>query len=134
MQKFIKNNKIDICLAVISMALYAINKNGFFYAIHPQGHNDFVDIILKNHFNDFSAGVLMCSYTHVILCLAKDKKYAEYFERFNYLMLFILGCGVFWEYTPAFIKDNAVADILDIVAYVIGAITYWVIITLKGKR
>lgn len=104
------------------MALYAINKNGFFYAIHPQGHND------------FSAGVLMCSYTHIILCLAKDKKYAEYFERFNYLMLFILGCGVFWEYTPAFIKDNAVADILDIVAYVIGAITYWVIITLKGKR
>lgn len=50
MHKFIKNNKIDICLAVISMALYALNKNVFFNIIHLQGHNVFVDIILKKSF------------------------------------------------------------------------------------
>ena len=134
MKKFLENNKIDICSAIVSIVLYLLNKNDFFYIIHLQGHSVIVDRILKNHFNDFLAGVLMCSYTHIILCLSKNKKYVRCFEKFTGLILFILICGTFWEYTPAFIKKNAVADILDVVAYVIGAIVYWAILTLKGKR
>lgn len=131
--KISKETKIDITLILLVMLNYILNKSGFFLKIHLYRKSDVLDIILKNHFNDFLAGILICAYTHIILGYAKNKTYKMIFEKFYFMMLFILICGFFWEYAPSIIKKNAVADLLDIVSYTLGAILYWMTLKIVSK-
>lgn len=98
-----------ICLITVGM-LYMINV----YMV------DTTNIFMNGYFNDLICPIGVLSFVNMVLGVFKVR-----YEQYGECMLFILLCGLFWEYSP--LKDNAVADVWDIVCYEVGAILYCLI-------
>ena len=95
-----------VCLIVVGV-LYLINV----YVI------DTTNFFMNGYFNDLICPIGVLSVVNIILSVFKVR-----YESYGECMLFILLCGLFWEYSP--LKDNAVADIWDLICYEAGAVIY----------
>lgn len=95
-----------ICLITV-VVLYLINV----YVV------DTTNIFMNGYFNDLICPIGVLSFVNMVLNVFKVR-----YEKYGECMLFILLCGLFWEYSS--FKDNAVADIWDIVCYEVGTILY----------
>lgn len=98
-----------VCLIAVGV-LYLINV----YVV------DTANIFMNGYFNDLICPIGVLSFVNIVLSVFKVR-----YEKYGECMLFILLCGLFWEYSP--LKENAVADIFDIVCYEVGAILYCII-------
>ncbi|MCL2688133.1 MAG: hypothetical protein FWE58_06315 [Methanobrevibacter sp.] len=112
------NNRLNIYLIIITIFLALINI--LFLKNLELG---ILTIIFNDHFNDFLASVLILAYINI--CLS----FIDYeLKSFYVLIVVILLISFVWEYVAIFIKPYSVFDYLDIIAYLIGAIVYWMII------
>lgn len=105
MMKFIYKRDM-VCLVIVGV-LYLMNV----YVV------DTTNVFMNGYFNDLICPIGVLSFVNMVLSVFRVR-----FEKYGECMLFIFLCGLFWEYSP--FKDNAVADILDIVCYEVGAFTY----------
>ena len=105
--------------------LYLLNK--FVIGKYTTGY---IKYFANCYLNDIIAGTLIFALINFILLIAYSKK----ITRLLTIITIILGIGLFWEYAPHVIKQNAVTDILDIVAYEVGGCIYWFCTYNKKER
>ena len=110
--------KKDFLIIVVSSFLYVINKT-----VIIRYSRGLINYLFRCYFNDFLAGLLIITLINILIILAFSKKIGSFFQT----MIIILIIGLFWEYAPNLIKENAVSDLWDIVAYEVGGLLYWII-------
>ena len=108
----------DISKIVCVLFLYALNR---FYlknvVVIPA-----ISYLLKCHFNDFLGGIFIIAYINLIL---EHSKYRHYrVDTVSMAVTITLMCGIFWEYVAPFFLHQGVSDVYDVIAYVLGGITY----------
>ena len=108
----------DISKIVCVLFLYALNR---FYlknvVVIPA-----ISYILKCHFNDFLGGIFIIAYINLIL---EHSKYRHYrVDTVSKAVTITLICGIFWECVAPFFVHQGVSDVYDVIAYVLGGITY----------
>ena len=79
-----------------------------------------LDIFLVSYLNDVLAGVLILSYTNLLLHLVK-----RVMSKLLTIFAFILCCSCVWEFVAPYFKGGAVFDWFDFVAYQLGGLLYW---------
>lgn len=81
--------------------------------------------LLRCHFNDYLGGIAFAAYLNLVIS----------FSRWPHLRLHTplqfaaagLLCGLVWEgITPLFLSSST-GDWLDVAAYVLGMLTYWLL-------
>lgn len=78
--------------------------------------------LLSCYFNDFIGSLTFMSYCNIILSLRGWKVY-----RLWQILLILSGCGIVWEVLTPMFRKNSVADVWDIVAYLLGGLLYWIL-------
>jgi hypothetical protein len=118
--------KTDVLIFVIVIVLHTINQLIKTHVdIEPIGY------LLRNHFNDFLAGIAILAYINLVLSSSKWDVRIE-----NPLIILIIGflCGMFWEFVVPIFKKNSVSDWWDVLSYMVGAEAYWGITLLVHGR
>lgn len=118
----------DISKIVCVLFLYALNR---FYLknviVIPA-----ISYILKCHFNDFLGGIFIIAYINLIL---EHSNYRHYrVDTVSMAVTITIICGIFWEYVAPFFLHQGVSDVYDVIAYVLGGITYlllWRVVPVK---
>lgn len=108
----------DLFMLCVVSALYFINQ--IIKSEIPQG---IVGYFVRCYANDVLCGVLIMSYSNLILSYARRP--LKPFEKYRHIFAYVFVCGLFWEYGARFIKPSATLDMFDIVAYIVGATIYW---------
>ena len=114
--------KKNIIILIITLSIYSFNR---FY-LKSIIEIPVLSVILRNHFNDFLAGVAFLAYLNFILSHYKMGKYQVDNLRNAIITAFL--CGLFWEFITPLYKKNSTSDWLDILAYILGASSYIIII------
>ena len=110
--------KRHIFVLIVAMLLYIINR-----FILKNQELPYIDYLLKNHFGDYIGGIVFCIYLNLILFIGKRKP----INKFGILFTIMLFISILWEYFfPLFLKYS-VSDPLDIIAYMLGTITYYLL-------
>lgn len=110
--------KKNIIILIVTLSIYSFNR---FY-LKSIIEIPVLSVILKNHFNDFLAGVAFLAYLNFILSYYKMGKYQV--NNFRSAILIAFLCGIFWEFITPLYKDNSTSDWLDILAYMLGSSSY----------
>lgn len=50
------------------------------------------------------------------------------------ITLMMFSCGIFWEYITPVFRSDTISDPLDIFAYILGGIFYWIIIKIQRNK
>lgn len=74
------------------------------------------------HLNDLLGGIAFMGYVNVLFDLIKP---SMRIRRLGTTLIFMVLCGLFWEFVGPLFVANSVGDPLDIVAYALGALIYW---------
>lgn len=115
----IQSNKINMIIFVTCVLLYGINE----LLLKRQ---DIMRWLFSGHFNDFLAPLLLLSYSNILIKIAYNKTYNSFLG----LSTGMLAVSLIWEYAAPYIKSGAVTDPLDIIAYYVGFMVYWIAIKL----
>jgi hypothetical protein len=107
--------RLNWILLFASLSLYALN-NYLLKGLDIPG----LDVFLVSYFNDVLAGVLILSYTNLLLHLVK-----RVMSKLLTIFAFILCCSFVWEFVAPYFKAGAVFDWFDFVAYQLGGLLYW---------
>ena len=86
-----------------------------------------ISFFAKNYFNDVVCGCLVVAFSNHILKYYKNGEYR--IKKLYFVLLFVLVCGIFWEFIIPFIRKNSTSDYVDIFAYLVGGILYWVFVS-----
>ena len=81
-----------------------------------------VTYLLKSHFNDWLGGIFVIAYINGILNVSRYKKYQV--TTLNMAVLITIVCGIVWECVIPYFFHHGVSDLYDVIAYVIGGVTY----------
>lgn len=65
----------------------------------------------------------MC-YSNLLIDLVKPE---VRFKKLTSVLLFILLCGLFWEYVAPLFVEGSVTDPLDVASYALGGFLYWLL-------
>jgi hypothetical protein len=113
----IKQRPWNLVLIFIVICLYLINN--LYLKMNTTG---LVQRFFVCYFNDLICPLLFMSYSNLLLFTVNRE-----LSRFLWIMLVGLLSGVVWELCGQIFKPSAVADIYDLVCYIIGAFLYWLI-------
>ena len=91
-----------------------------------------ISYVLKCHFNDFLAGIAILAYINLMLSISKyhNKAILTFPKGFGVA----LGCGLLWEYLLPIFFPHGTSDIYDVLAYLLGGVSYISIIHLISRR
>lgn len=115
--------KKNIIASIIFFGLYLINRIIKSYINIP-----IIGYVCKCHLNDFFGGFLFCSYVNIVLLLGNRKPITNFF----FLMLFMFGVSLSWEFIFPLFLSYSTSDFLDVVAYMLGFLTYYIVFC-RGK-
>ena len=112
-----KFTKINLNIFVVCLAIYFVNRltNDTYFI-------PYLSYILRYHFNDYLAGIVFLAYLNIILAISKYK-YIKVLKLSQVIFTGIL-IGTFWEYITPIHKNDSTSDIIDVISYVLGAISY----------
>ncbi len=79
-----------------------------------------VKVFLTSYLKDFIGAIAFIACCNIILSFFKKE-----FYKLSYIIIFMLFCGLFWEFITPIYRENSVSDIYDIYAYILGGIMYW---------
>lgn len=116
----ISANRFDFAVLVVAFALFAGNDIVFKRAFLTCE----VGWFFKNYFNDCIGGAAFLSYSNTVLCAAGA---IVRMERLAVIVPYITCCGFFWEYVAPHFVPASVSDPWDLLAYLAGAVAYWLI-------
>lgn len=119
-----QDNRLNIFLLIICTVLALINT-----IILKKIDLGNLNLIFNGYLNDFLAAILILAYINICISFVNFK-----IKSLKFLMIIILIISFFWEYFAIYIKPNSVFDYLDILAYLIGCIVYWIIINMILRK
>ena len=115
-------------LGIAVLLIYTFNK------LYLKTHTD--NILIQNHLNDVLAGVLLLCYINALSIVSNQPKLIV--TRLSTVALITLSSGLFWEYITPLYLSKSVSDPLDVIAYIVGGVLYWILTkkewTLKRLR
>lgn len=114
-------SKRDIEIILVFMSLYILNR----FWLKQTVQIPLVSYILKCHFNDWIGGICITAYINIVLAYSKYSKYR--IQTVGFVMLCGLVCGILWEYIFPLFYQRGVSDLGDVVAYVLGGLTYFIL-------
>ena len=112
-----------LCIAV-PFALYFCNQQLKYRVDVPV-----LGYLLRCHVNDWLGGIAFAAYLNLILSLSRWPE--KRLRRPGQFAVAGLLCGLFWEGIAPLFLPGSTADLLDVAAYVLGMLTYWM---LWGRR
>ena len=83
----------------------------------------YFDYLIKSHLGDYIGGIVFCIYLNMVLFIGKIKPINKFWIIFT-IMLFV---SILWEYFFTMFLKNSTSDPLDIIAYMLGTITYFLL-------
>ena len=89
-----------------------------------------ISYLLVCHGNDFIGGIAFMAYTNLLISFIKPE---VRFKRLSAVIIFIFLCGIFWECAAPLFVEGSTGDMMDILAYDLGAILYWLILKALNK-
>lgn len=81
-----------------------------------------ITYLLRCHFNDWLGGILIIAYINGILNLSRYREHQIATLKAAILTTFL--CGIVWEYITPYLFHHGTSDFYDVIAYVIGGMTY----------
>ena len=81
------------------------------------------------YFNDFIGSITFVSYVNTV-CSFKDYR----LEKLWQIELLLFGSGIFWEYITPLFRKSTTTDIWDLLAYLLGGLSYWMITKRRGLK
>lgn len=116
--------RISIFLGFAAFLVYLLNKIFL---------RDFLNWSFGNNYlNDVLAGILIVGVVNVLSIIGNQKRLL--LINLPRILIFTFLCGVFWEYvTPLYLRYS-ISDPYDIVAYMFGGVSYWIVIRLRLRR
>ncbi|MCH4181160.1 MAG: hypothetical protein PHR15_01360 [Atopobiaceae bacterium] len=80
--------------------------------------------LMSGHANDYLAGVAFLAYTNLLFDAVRP---SHRIVRPLTCGAYILGCGLVWEYVVPLLIAHSISDPWDLLAYLLGGMTYWLI-------
>ncbi len=121
---------MDIVILILCATAFYANS----YIVIPHFLSDDTENILaylfQCHFNDCLGGIAFLAYVNLLISLVKPE---VRFKKLTSMLVFILLCGLFWEYVAPLFVTGSVSDLLDLVAYIAGAFAYWLVYKFASK-
>ena len=107
-----KKDLMIFLLAVLSYGLNRLNIDSY--------NNVLLSCFMTSYFNDIVGSIAFVAYCNILL-FTQERRIQRLFS----IILIMCLCGIIWEYVTPIFREDAVTDILDIVAYIIGGCVYW---------
>lgn len=115
---------LNLQIFLLAVLLYLLNE----HVIKHMTQN----LFFQGHFNDLLAMGLLLPYSNVLLSLYPHRDLR--LLRPVPLFVFVLLIGLFWEYATPLYLSRSISDPLDVLAYVVGGVLYYGLITFKYKQ
>lgn len=114
----------DAISLLVCAALFYANSFMFIDLVIGYAPESPLSYVASCHLNDFIGGVAFMCYTNLLIDLVKPE---VRFKKLSSILLFMLLCGLFWEYIAPFFVVGSVSDPLDVMSYALGGILYWLL-------
>ena len=92
-----------------------------------QGSGAAVSEVLLRFLSGYGADVLAGAWILCFLNLLLAWSGRRPIRRMVWAVLFVLGCGIFWEYITPLYLSRTVSDPVDVAAYLVGGCVYMLI-------
>ena len=115
------NTKFNFFIIGTSLMAYSLNRYTNFLTRLPH-----IGIIFKNHFNDYLGAMVFIAYLNTLL-IAKGYQPCKTLIT---LLLWGIVCSCAWEGIAPIALPYSTADWWDCAAYLLGMITYWLLLNL----
>ena len=122
---------MDIAILVLCAAAFYTNSFVVVPHLLSIGTESIPAYLFQCHFNDFLGGMAFLAYANLLISLVRPE---ARFKKLTSMLVFIFLCGLFWEYVAPLFISGSVSDPLDLIAYIAGAFTYWLIFKLTSKN
>ena len=110
--------KKNFFIFIIFFIIYIINR-----FLKPVTGIFILDAMLRNHLNDYIGGIFFCIYVNLLLLYSKKKSILK----FKFLFLLMIIVSILWEYFFPLFLNYSTSDKYDILAYLLGTLTYYTI-------
>lgn len=114
---------LDLAILLLCLLAYSTNQ----YIVKHITDN----IFLHCYFNDMLAPPILLSATNIFISLTP--KHSFLFITPVKIISITMGAGLFWELVTPTYRIDSVADSSDLVAYLIGGLLYYLIISDKKR-
>ena len=121
---FISTRKSNLLCVAIALLVYTINK--LWLCDFATG---IFEIVCRSYLNDLVCPLFFLGFANILFLWA-GIELKTYFS----CVLFVMVCGLIWEYFAPIINAKAVSDPLDLLCYFIGVNIYWAILMLDIRR
>ena len=113
-----KKQKKDLLFFIVPLILFQVNE-----LIKADVQIPVLGYLLRCHFNDYLGGISFAAYLNFILSLSNWTSFQ--LTKIQHFLIAGLLCGICWELiTPLFIQSST-GDFWDVIAYILGMLTYW---------
>lgn len=113
-----KKQKKDLMFFIVPLILFQVNE-----LIKADVQIPVLGYVLRCHFNDYLGGISFAAYLNFILSLSNWTSFQ--LTKIQHFLIAGLLCGICWELiTPLFIQSST-GDFWDVIAYILGMLTYW---------
>ena len=103
------------------------------YVFNRAWLTDIVDgylwIFCKYHLNDLICLLVVLPYIEILLIIINHE-----ITSFSGIFLLSFVCAVIWELLIPLVKQDSISDPIDFLCYLIGGITYWMLLKLEINR
>ena len=120
----IKKRPINVILLFCVSGLYFINNH--YFKNYSSGN---IQLFFICYFNDLLCPLFFFSYSNLLL-LTIDKELCK----IKSICIVGICVSLIWEFFAPLIKPSSTTDLIDIICYMIGSITYWGITRYMYKK
>lgn len=120
-RKVFSRKKLYECVIGVTLMLYIFNR----FALKPNLGSSVFSYLMKYYFNDYLGGILIVAYSNFVLSLSI---YSYRITSLKACAGITLLCGLFWEYIFPMIYPRGTADPFDVIAYILGGFSYYLIV------
>ena len=109
---------LNSTILVVSFFAYLVNQ---FVLKRISGN-----FLIHGYVNDFLAIPLLLAYSNILILLGA--RHYMLFVTLRKIIPFTILVGFFWEYVTPLYRSSKVCDPYDLIAYLLGSVTYYLII------
>ena len=112
-----KKQKKDLLLFIVPLLLFQVNE-----LFKADVQIPVLGYLLRYHFNDYLGGVSFAAYLNFILSLSNWTSFQ--LTKIHHFLIAGLLCGICWEIITPLFMQSSTGDVWDVVAYILGMLTY----------
>ena len=113
---------VNILILTVCVILYGVNR---FFLKEALGWS-----FLRCYWGDVLAGPVILSYSNILFIAVGHEEYSV--RSLTKIVGFMFLVGFFWEFITPLFRKGSITDYFDMVAYLVGGITYWIVIRITS--